>query len=191
MAAQRSRMGQRRKRENSPRSVKTNEGTPAKAVNEPATKQIADVLKIVVVGDIYWDTVIVPWPSEGDNQKSREIENSCYRIDRRAGTWLLDRFIDRGKNQINGFKDQIAVIGPSKNDPELAPHTWGRAVTVVKLFPKSGGDKLKGKVYRICESYGWIAGKERGRETYPPISIEKLERYEEVFRAPQGAYILR
>jgi hypothetical protein len=175
MAALQPTTGQRRKQGNSPRIVRTNEETKAAPVDVIAPK--AEVLKIITVGDVYWDTVIVPWQNEGTNQEYREFENTCYRIDRRAGTWLLGRFIKLVSQQIG---PQVAVVEPSINDPELAPHSSGRAVTIVKLFPKRADDPKK-KVYRISESYGWIAEKERAREAYPPMSTDNLVRYEKAF----------
>jgi hypothetical protein len=84
------------------------------------------------------------------------------RFDRRAGAWLLKRFIDRATTQIqekwakenHGKITVSAYREASKEDAKLGTETWRRAVTRVKLFPKGVGGDMKQQIYRIEHSYG-------------------------------------
>jgi hypothetical protein len=58
---------------------------------------------------------------------------------------------------------------------DVLRHKWGRAVSIVKLFPKGIGSNRNDKVYRIKESYGWIAGAASpGLASYPQTWRRKI-----------------
>jgi hypothetical protein len=81
---------------------------------QPGLDSSSQKVEVVVIGDVYWDSVIVPRPSDETDPKCPGNDNSYVRIDGRAGAWLLERLIERASKTIPN--KQITVkgyIGPS------------------------------------------------------------------------------
>ncbi|MGB8901531.1 MAG: hypothetical protein WCC90_20830 [Methylocella sp.] len=128
-------------------------------------------VEIVVIGDVYWDTVIIPLPSNCTDEN--RPHNDYARIDRPAGAFLLETLIRKatesdpnievnGYGKISGYieENQINTI-LEHND--LKPDKWRRALTVLQQFSKGDQDQ-KEKVCRIGpkQRFGWV--------TYPGVS---------------------
>jgi hypothetical protein len=157
--------------------------------------------EVIVIGDIYWDTVIVPLPPEHTDAdpKRPENDNPYVRVDGEAGSWLLQRLIDqateplRGQVTVKGYvsKGYVSQHGELKTErtaqqgPDGSPYTlcgdrppadplnadeWGRALTVVKLFPKDADRRTKKQIYRISQCYSWLAPGCESNKRYPPAS---------------------
>jgi len=124
-------------------------------------------VEIIVIGDVYWDTVIVPLPSD---QGAERPENAYVRMDRPAGALLLEAIIRKASKSDNtidvkGYikasqcdKDSdIETLRALRENQHLKPDEWGRALSVMGLYPKS--DKEDKEVYRIRpkERLGWVA----------------------------------
>jgi hypothetical protein len=131
-----------------------------------------DKVEVVVIGDLYWGTAVVPLPRAQPDPERPQNDNmyapGLRRLDWGAGAWLLKSFIHRATTQIQeewakknpDNPKKIIVSGyrePSKDDAELlGTEKWRRAVTRVKLFPKGVGGDMKQQIYRIEDNYGWI-----------------------------------
>jgi hypothetical protein len=124
-----------------------------------AADRSARKVEVVVIGDMHWDSVIVPSPHESADPKS---PGSNYtRVVRRGGAWLLERFIKIAADSVG---EHIKVLGyteasedKTKTDifTKLGPDQWDRALTVVKLFPEGVADQTQ-KTFRIEKGYGWV-----------------------------------
>ena len=128
-----------------------------------------DDVEIVVIGDVYWDTVVVPFPA--GKSDSEHLQPAYARIVRPGGAWLLQSMIETAP----GPKVKIHGYGEKNSEGEFAPLVSGidqeqcrRALTVLKLFSKDDKDK-KSELYRMDpkQSFGWGALPLAARRTFP------------------------
>jgi ATPase family associated with various cellular activities (AAA) len=121
-------------------------------------------VEIIVIGDVYWDTVIFPLPS--DHKNTDRPQNAYARIDRPGGAWLLETLIETATGiKVKGYgtkkpKDNEYGIDieDMRDDDKLRPDNCPRALTVMELCYKDAEEKEKEKVYRIRSrrGYGWV-----------------------------------
>jgi hypothetical protein len=72
-------------------------------------------VEIIVIGDVYWDTVVVPLP--GGKSDSNPLQPAYARIERRGGAWLLQSMIAAATGHtIKGYGE----VNP-KEDPKVDP----------------------------------------------------------------------
>ncbi len=50
-------------------------------------------VEIIVIGDVYWDTIIVPLPAK---ENGEHLQPAYARIVRPGGAWLLHSLIENG-----------------------------------------------------------------------------------------------
>jgi ATPase family associated with various cellular activities (AAA) len=125
-------------------------------------------VEIIVIGDVYWDTVVVPLPSD---QGAERPENAYIRMDRPAGALLLETLIKKATNsnpsiEVKGYgtvkncykNTEIETLHAFRTDDVLKPDQWRRALSVMDLCPKSDTEE-KEEVYRVRpkERLGWVA----------------------------------
>ena len=92
---------------------------PDKSDAQPGSDSSSQKVEVVVIGDVYWDSVIVPRPSDETDRKSPGNDNSYVRIDRQAGAWLLERLIERASKTIPNKKSQLKDISGNYPPPNL------------------------------------------------------------------------
>jgi hypothetical protein len=126
------------------------------------TKKLNKV-QVVVIGDIYWDSVTV------------HTKPGLLRCDRPAGAWLLQRLLCLVNGQYTNC--QFDVVGypyPEGYEGKLSSGqefvklglttankarlgNWPRAASRAKLYPKGSGEKPEDtKVYRVEETFGFV-----------------------------------
>ncbi len=67
-------------------------------------------VEVIVIGDVYWDTVVVPLPSD---QGAERPENAYVRMDRPAGALLLETLIKKATESDPSIK--VRGYGTVKN----------------------------------------------------------------------------
>jgi hypothetical protein len=180
------------------------------AAQQAPAKRATNV-RILVLGDVNLDSLIVPLPQERERAKERrmawQIEDNCWLHRRRGGAWLLTEIINAalaspsfkyrfGKITAETYKETLCGVSNRTITSSSLLTDYLSSSVILRLYPQAANGQAddKKQVYRVERILGWTHSKPEivgGKgEAYKKRLAECLEHHVAAPRADRDILVL-